>query len=627
MRTLSLERKILLLVLLPVLGGLIPALVIIGRAHAEVVELRTLALLSEMVWKLGDLEHRVDIESSNWYSFKPTWKGTDAERQDARVKQEAWRKETDTAITAYKTQRAQIDASQLSTPLQTALATIEKRIGDHPALRQSVYSQVDDSLSIQIMDAYRGFRSDVGAVLPLLIDATTNDVVVRKLGVLPKLMLARKAITGVGGAVFYYHQLRAEKSTRKFTPTEALNLIYGADLSEVYWQDVIALSQGKQRKHLVAIHDSPDWQGAVELIRGHGRAALEDKEPPIPSEKEWGPSWAFIDAKLSEEVQAVREDFQRTCADLGGRAKARRLWASAALLLGVALVLECTRRLGRSIVGPVMATTDRLIEEAERSTAEAATVRRSSSTVAEGSSTQAASLEETSATLEEIAGMARANADNAARAQLSAGATRTAAEKGASQMLRLNEAMDALRTSSKEVTRIIKTIDEIAFQTNILALNAAVEAARAGEAGAGFAIVAEEVRNLAQRSAAAARETTDKITHSSERTATGATISTEVGETLAGILGKARELETIVDSIATASREQNAGITQITTSVHQIDQVTQSNAASAEETAAAAQELERRSSDFTQATRDLQHIVLGHSTQPRAAGGQPPSTA
>ncbi|MBK8474950.1 MAG: hypothetical protein IPL39_01205 [Opitutaceae bacterium] len=306
-------------------------------------------------------------------------------------------------------------------------------------------------------------------------------------------------------------------------------------------------------------------------------------------------------------MQIVREDFQNTCAGLESQAKARRLWASAALLLGVALVLECTRRLGRSIVGPVMATTDRLIEEAERSTTEAATVRHASSTVAEGSSTQAA-------TLEEIAGRARANADNAGSAQQSAGATRTAAEKGASQMLRLNEAMEALRTSSKEVTRIIKTIDEIAFQTNILALNAAVEAARAGEAGAGFAIVAEKVRNLAQRSAAAARETTDKITHSSERTAAGATISAEVGETLAGILAKARELETIVDSIATASREQNAGITQITTAVHQIDEVTQSNAASAEETAAAAQELERRSSDFKQATRDLQCIVLGHST-------------
>ena len=196
------------------------------------------------------------------------------------------RKETDTAIAAYQQQRAQIDASRLSTPLQAALAAIEKRVVDLPTLRQTVYSQVDETLGVQIMDAYRGFRSDLSAVLRLLIDATTNDVVVRKLGVLPKLMLAGKAITDVGGMIFYYHQLRAEKSSRKFSPSEALSMVNGANLSEIYWQDVIALSQGDQRSHLVAIHDSQEWQGAVELIRVHGQAALGDKEPPIPSEKE-----------------------------------------------------------------------------------------------------------------------------------------------------------------------------------------------------------------------------------------------------------------------------------------------------------------------------------------------------
>jgi methyl-accepting chemotaxis protein len=624
MRRLSLERKLLLLVLLPVLGGLVPALLIIRRAHAEVVELDTLSLLSEMVWKLSDLELRLDAEQSNWYFFKPTWKCTDAERQDARKKQEDWRRATDEAIRDFQAQRGRIDTRTLSVPLQTALATIDRRIAELPALRQTVYGQNDDSFGNQIMEGYRGARQDVSAVLPLLIDATTNDVIVRTLGVLPKLMLTRKTITEFGGMIFFYHQLRAEKAARKFTPAEALGMINGAKLAEIYWQDVIALSQGALRDHLAAVHESADWKRAVTLVREHGEAALADTAPPIASEAEWGPSWSFIDTKLGEEVKYVRTYFQTACADLAADARARRLWASIALVFAVAFVLECTRRLGRSIVGPVMQTTARLIEDAEGSAAEAASVRQSSATVAEGSSNQAASLEETSSTLEEIAGMTRNNAENAARAQHSAVATRDAAERGAEQMQRLDEAMVALRTSSQDVTRIIKTIDEIAFQTNILALNAAVEAARAGEAGAGFAIVAEEVRNLAQRSAAAARETAEKITQSGERTAAGATIGTEVGETLSGILAKARELQTIVDAIATASREQNTGIDQITTAVHQIDKVTQNNAAAAEETAAAAQQLEHRSAAFKHATLDLQQIVLGGGAPPAR---RPPSSA
>ena len=627
MRHPSLERKILLLVLLPLLGGLIPALLIIRRAHAEVAELHTLGRLSDLVWELGDLEQRLDAEGSNWYAFKPSLGGTDAAREEARQKQEAWRQETDTVIRDYRQLRSLIDSSLLSGPLQTALARIDQRLADLPALRQTVYGQVTDADGLPIMDASRGPRRDISSVLPFLVDATTNDVVVRKLGVLPKLMLARKSIHEVGGMVFYYHQLRAGTPPGKLTPAECHTMLNGANLAEIYWQDVIALSQGAQRKNLVALHDSAMWKDAVQLVRDHAQAALADKDPPIPSEVEWGPSWGFIDIKLAEEIKLVRDDFKATCADLAAHAKARRLWSAIAVLFGIALVLECTRRLGRSIVDPVMQTTTRLLKDAEQSATEAAAVRQSSATVADGSSHQASSLEETSSTLEEIAGMTRNNAENAARAQRSAGDTRTAAEQGATQMHRLNEAMESLRNSSNDVTRIIKTIDEIAFQTNILALNAAVEAARAGEAGAGFAIVAEEVRNLAQRSAAAARETTEKITHSTERTAAGAAISTEVGQTLAGILAKVRELETIVSSIATASREQNTGIGQITTAVHQIDVVTQNNAAAAEETAAAAQELERRSLAFKQSTLELRRLVTGADSDIPSLQEHAPSTA
>jgi len=162
----------------------------------------------------------------------------------------------------------------------------------------------------------------------------------------------------------------------------------------------------------------------------------------------------------------------------------------------------------------------------------ASQVSASSQTLAEGSSEQAASLEETSSSLEEMASMTKRNSENAQKANDLAKQARTAADKGVGDMQTMSSAMEAIKVSSDDIAKIIKTIDEIAFQTNILALNAAVEAARAGEAGMGFAVVADEVRNLAQRSAQAAKETAGKIEGAIAKTAQGVDISSKVALTL-----------------------------------------------------------------------------------------------
>jgi methyl-accepting chemotaxis protein len=170
-----------------------------------------------------------------------------------------------------------------------------------------------------------------------------------------------------------------------------------------------------------------------------------------------------------------------------------------------------------------------------------------------------------------------------------------------------------LEAAGDDIAKIIKTIDEIAFQTNILALNAAVEAARAGEAGMGFAVVADEVRNLAQRSAQAARETADKIEGAIGKTAQGVEISTRVAAVLNDIVVKVRQVDELAAEVAGASREQTQGITQIATAVSQVDKVTQSNAATAEESAAAAQELHSQSDALESALARLQQLVGAQS--------------
>ncbi len=278
-----------------------------------------------------------------------------------------------------------------------------------------------------------------------------------------------------------------------------------------------------------------------------------------------------------------------------------------AVAIGVLLAVLISRGTTR-----VLVNVSQLLDESSTQVAAAATqVSSASQSLAEGASEQAASLEETSASLEEISSMTQRNAENAENARQLANQTRAAADSGASDMQKMISAMDAIKTSSDNIAKIIKTIDEIAFQTNILALNAAVEAARAGEAGMGFAVVADEVRNLAQRSAQAAHETADRIEDSIRKSEQGVQISGLVAESLTNIVTKARKVDELVGEIATASREQSQGIQQVNTAVTQMDKVTQSNAASAEESASASEELNAQASTLKDAVHELVQLVGG----------------
>lgn len=200
-----------------------------------------------------------------------------------------------------------------------------------------------------------------------------------------------------------------------------------------------------------------------------------------------------------------------------------------------------------------------------------------------GAQQSASSLEETASSLEEITATVRQNADNADQANQLASNSRETAEKGGAVVAQAVTAMGEINQASRKIADIITTIDEIAFQTNLLALNAAVEAARAGEQGRGFAVVAGEVRNLAQRSATAAREIKGLIEDSVQKVETGSDLVNKSGETLEAIVTSVKRVTDIVGEIAAASREQTVGIEQINKAVAQMDQVTQSNASQTEE--------------------------------------------
>lgn len=214
---------------------------------------------------------------------------------------------------------------------------------------------------------------------------------------------------------------------------------------------------------------------------------------------------------------------------------------------------------------------------------------------------QASSLEETASSMEEFSSTVKQNADNALQASTLAESASEVALKGGEVVKRVTSTMSEISESANKIVDIISLIDGIAFQTNILALNAAVEAARAGEQGRGFAVVATEVRNLAQRSAGAAKEIKDLIGVSVEKVEIGAKLVNEAGRTMEDIVSSVSRVTTIINDISQASQEQSAGIGQVNTAITQMDEVTQQNAALVEEAAAAAASLETQAGELAQA--------------------------
>lgn len=414
-----------------------------------------------------------------------------------------------------------------------------------------------------------------------------------------------------------------------------LKHVASTDLKDMAEADVAVAAQEKvvvdRIKKFQDLADSDDdrelSEKAMTLWAAYAKTASEVRalssdqkqvEALAHANKAATPAFQALEKCIHEMTETSEKSARSAVSAATGFAATARITAwvlgGIALAIGIAFATTITRSVGRALRDVSQALTEGASQVASASTQ----VSAASQSLAEGASQQAASLEETGSSLEEMSSMTRRNAESAEMAKELAGQTRSAADLGAREMQTMTSAMAEIKTSSGNIGKIIKTIDEIAFQTNILALNAAVEAARAGEAGMGFAVVADEVRSLAQRSAQAAKETADKIEDSIKRSEYGVQISTKVAQSLEEIVAKARKVDELVAQIANASKEQSIGITQVNTSISQMDKVTQSNAANAEETASASEELSAQADALKEAVQRLMSLV---TTQKAAAAG------
>jgi methyl-accepting chemotaxis protein len=294
------------------------------------------------------------------------------------------------------------------------------------------------------------------------------------------------------------------------------------------------------------------------------------------------------------------------------RIKLMNLLFSASMVLIVGLVIFL---LSQSIAKPINRAVESLLECAEQVGAASSQVAAASQQLASGSSQQAASLEETASSLEELATMSQSNAANANQADILMTNNRQIVDQANTSMDELTASMREISQASGDTAKIVKTIDEISFQTNLLALNAAVEAARAGEAGAGFAVVAEEVRNLALRAAEAAKNSADLIEGTIAKVQAGSELVDKTSQAYSQVgVGTGRSKD-LVAEIAAASQEQAQGVEQINKAINEMDQVVQRNAANSEESAGASQELNYQAEKMKALVADLVSVVggLGHS--------------
>jgi len=322
-----------------------------------------------------------------------------------------------------------------------------------------------------------------------------------------------------------------------------------------------------------------------------------------------------IGATIGKNIEAVKLDVISRQDGLGPRLQSANDRSIMLMLVVGAVALLCGMCsaffIARGTTRDIRHVADGLAESAEQVASASGQVSSSSQQLAGGASEQAASIEETSSSLEEMHAMTRQNAENAGQANILMAKTRQTVSRAEESMRQLTHSMGEISRASIETSKIVKTIDEIAFQTNLLALNAAVEAARAGEVGAGFAVVAEEVRNLSMRAAAAAKDTENLIEGTVRKVNEGSELVERTGAEFRDVAESVGRTGDLVGEIAAASSEQAGGIEQINKAVGEMDKVVQHNAADAEETAAAAEEMDAQAGRMKELVGNLKRLVTG----------------
>lgn len=332
------------------------------------------------------------------------------------------------------------------------------------------------------------------------------------------------------------------------------------------------------------------------------------------------PLYLSLGSSCAELAQLTEKELQEDHAQAGETFRTARALMLVLIAVGL-LVAGGSAFLFRSAIRTLGQIAAEMLDGSRQVASASEQVASASQSLAQGASEQAATLEETSSSATEITAITHKNAENTRGVAGLMSATNQLVDAANRNLDEMVSSMNEINSSSEKISKIIRVIDEIAFQTNILALNAAVEAARAGEAGMGFAVVADEVRNLAHRSAQAAKDTAGLIEESISRSAEGTRKLDHVAQSIQQITSSAAQVKTLVDEIEVGSQEQTRGIERISTAMTQMEQVTQKSAANAEESAAASEELATQAQSLYATVERLRLLAgAGGKNEPASRG-------
>ncbi len=620
LKHMSVRSRLLLVLALPTLGLLAAAITLSVEKSGMARAMDRLEALVGVSVKIGEVVHTLQKERGMSAGF------LGSEGRQFAGELPVQRKEVDGRIATLKETLRGFDGAHYDVVLGNALDEALRQLDGLPAKRDAI-----GALRIKVAEEIEYYTKtiDVLLAIPRYASLLSDDSSVARRAVAYANLLSAKERAGIERAT-----LTSAFAAGRFTPEIFAHYLTNASAQEVYLNQFLASASPEQREFFQARHSGPIVEETMRLKklaqeRGDGRK-LAGADP-----QHW-----FRTA--TARIDLLKEVENSLAANLGTAAESMRSGARTTLYLTMALAAAALAAVGvlgfllaRSIAQPLnqavkvaeaiasgdlsgqiqvhsdnelgkllsalAAMQHKLADVASNIRGSADQVSSAAQEIAGGNTDlsqrtqeQAAALEETASSMEELTATVKQNADNARQANRLAGSAREKANDGGKVVAETVDAMEAIRESSKKIADIVGVIDEIAFQTNLLALNAAVEAARAGESGRGFAVVAAEVRNLAQRSAQAAKEIKELIADSGGKVKTGVKLVTLSGQTLDDIVQAVKKVSDIIAEIAAASQEQASGIEQVNKAVTQMDEVTQQNAALVEEAAAAAKSMEEQ---------------------------------
>lgn len=626
LKKLSVPRQLTILVLGSLSFLVAFSALFIVRAQHRLARLEQLESGIRLVFQLGALKQGIALESENLHYWDTTFYNyNEAEVPDHFVELQAFWKQTDDAVAAYRELMRSVEFGEAGKRFLARIDDLEEGLAELHEVRSHFGNKgAGDSV---LIDQFRKYYTDLSAritdVAPALIDLNHDEILGRKLVALTQLQGFQKDSMAVAGLLYWRTQIESYPS--------------GAVI------DYVTNFKQKERLRALVLNIAPDaWRDKIQVVLGNEtfsrfeemaaetlESATGQPQPAISfTEEQYGPVYNEVRTSFIDLVASLQDDLLSSTLELIAQSRQERLWSvllaafavCGTLFLGVLISRNVTRELQGVIRG--------LIDGSHALDKVVRVISALSKQVVTSASAQAAAIEETTASLEETTSQIDRNASGATRAGELIVQTSDSVDLASTVMKEMRRSMEQLSETGEATRKIIREIDEIAFQTNILALNAAVEAARAGEQGAGFAVVADEVRQLALRAAKAANETTELIEESARSIAKGNKVTVEVSSVFDQIRAGAGESRQLVMDIVRAAEEERRTIQHITQAAHQLDGLTQRGVTNAEQAAGETDQLRRQTTaiqSFIVSLSQMSGQRVGDPLRPgRSPGSRPP---